>query len=126
LSLYRRAAKRDEAEPAVVERLRQLGASVRHLSGRDVADLLIGWRGQTHLAEVKTGRAKLKPGQAEFARTWRGAPVATLRTPDEATAWLLGLDEDTARLLGLNVPPVVERVASAEELALRWVPIERG
>jgi Holliday junction resolvase len=91
VSLYRRAAKRDDAEGPVVNRLRQLGATVSRVSGKDTPDLIVGFRGLTHLAEVKTGRAKLKPGQAEFARTWRGSPVATLRTPDDATAWLLSL-----------------------------------
>jgi Holliday junction resolvase len=110
MALYRRAAKRDDAEPAVVERLRQLGASVARVSGEDTPDLLVGWRGHTYLAEVKTGKAKLKPGQAEFARAWRGSPIATLRTPQEATDWLLGL----AR------PPVVERVLDQDEVAAVW------
>jgi Holliday junction resolvase len=94
----------------VVERLRQLGASVARVSGEDTPDLLVGWRGRTYLAEVKTGKAKLKPGQAEFARTWRGSPVATLRTPQEATDWLLGLAH----------PPVVDRVLDGDEVAAIW------
>ena len=90
MSLYRRAAKRDDAEPEVVEALTQLGASVVRLSGRDVPDLLIGWRGITLAAEVKTGKAKLKPGQASFQARWSGSPVAVLRNATDATRWLLG------------------------------------
>lgn len=98
MSLHRRAAKRDDAEGAIVEALTQLGARVVRLSGKDMPDLLIGWKGHTYLAEVKTGRARLKPGQATFAQTWNGHPIAVLRTPDEAVSWLLGLAPHQVRL----------------------------
>lgn len=95
----RRAAKRDASEPSIVKVLRALNASVEFLSGEDIPDLLVGYRGQTHLAECKTPGARAtgrkmretKAGQDDFAKTWRGAPVARLRTPQEAQDWLLSL-----------------------------------
>jgi len=113
MSLHRRAAKRDDSEASIVDRLKALGAGVVRVSGENVPDLLIGWRGMTLLAEVKTGKAKLKPGQVEFASNWRGAPVATLRTPEQAQDWLLSQGN------------VVVRVATAEQLACAWHDAER-
>lgn len=93
MSHYRRASggRRDTAEPAIIERLQMLGASVVQLSGTDVPDLAVGFRGITALAEVKTGKAKRQKGQETLAKLWRGAPVALLRTPEDAQAWLFSL-----------------------------------
>jgi len=84
VSLHRRAAKRDLTEPVIVLALMQAGFSVTRISGADVPDLLIGRNGITTLAEVKTGKAKLKPGQAKFAAEWRGAKPLVLRSLDDA------------------------------------------
>jgi hypothetical protein len=81
-------ARRDEAEPGVVKAFESGGATVRKLNGRDVPDLLVGFLRETHLVEVKTSNAKLRPGQAEFARTWLGSPVVVARTPAQARKWL--------------------------------------
>ena len=109
MSLYRRAAKRDDAEPAVVDELTRRGAKVTRLSGIGVPDLLVSFRGRWLLAEVKTGKAKARPTQDQFRRRHAPAPVATLRTPAEAVAWLLA------------EVPVVERVMDSDALKRRWV-----
>jgi hypothetical protein len=80
--------RRDDAEPAVVKAYEAGGASVKKISGKDVPDLLVGFLSETHLVEVKTNRAKLRDGQAEFARTWLGSPVVVARTPAQARKWL--------------------------------------
>lgn len=84
----RRAAKRDTAEPAVVDAFRKAGCSVTHAD--QPCDLLVGLHGVTHLVEVKTGTTGYGKGlngnQAEWARTWRGSPVEIVRTPDDALA----------------------------------------
>lgn len=95
MSLSRRNPKRDTAEPAIVERLRQLGAWVQPLSGSNVPDLLVRFKGVNHLVEVKTGRAKLRPGQQAAALVWGWV---TLRDPEEATSWLLGLAPHQVRM----------------------------
>lgn len=84
----RRAAKRDTAEPLVVEASRAAGCSVERTD--KPCDLLVGFAGVTHLVEVKTGTkgygAALNSNQADFARDWRGSPVQIVRTADEALA----------------------------------------
>jgi hypothetical protein len=87
-------AKRDDSEKAIVERLEHLGAQVCRLSGKDIPDLLVLHRGTLHLVEAKTGKARLKPGQATFAAVW---PVTILRDAEEATEWLLGLGAHAVR-----------------------------
>jgi hypothetical protein len=73
-----------------VETLRQVGATVQplHAVGGGVPDLLVGFRGQTYLIEVKDGRKppsarKLTPDQVEWHSAWRGQ-VAIAEWPDDA------------------------------------------
>lgn len=82
----RRAARKDASQSAIVAALRGAGASVWDI-GRPV-DLLVGFRGQTFAVEVKTpgtsyGR-KLNQNQQDFADAWRGGPVLTVSTPEQA------------------------------------------
>jgi hypothetical protein len=90
----RRAARRDKSEPLIIEALRAAGCSVERVS--QPVDLLIGYRGRTYLAEVKTprkdgGRDRLQDGQSEFIADWRGAPVPVFRSVDDALWWMRGV-----------------------------------
>jgi hypothetical protein len=84
----RRAARRDQAEPGVVKAFLAAGCSVER-ADRPV-DLLVGYRGVTHLVEVKTGSKgygkALNGNQQAFADTWRGEPIEVVRTADDALA----------------------------------------
>jgi len=95
------AYHKDTAHKPVVTALRAIGATVQALHGKDVPDLLVGYRGQTFLLEVKTAGAEtldkrngrtyrrttqLSEGQREWAERWRGGPVAVVHTPEEAIA----------------------------------------
>lgn len=82
--VVRRAAKRDATEPAIVEALRRCGWSVQPISVADAPDLILGKCGRTYLAEVKTAKGRVKPGQAEWHRKWEGADVVILRSVDDA------------------------------------------
>lgn len=84
MSIHRTAAKRDSTEPAIRAALEGVGASVYPLSGEDIPDLLVGFRGDTYLIEVKARKGKLTDGQRVFADDWRGGAVGTARTVDEA------------------------------------------
>lgn len=86
MPMPRYAAKRDQSEPGIVSALKQAGASVWRLD--TPVDLLIGIRGKTFLAEVKTGKAGLRIGQAEFSEQWRGNQIPVLRDPEQAVQWL--------------------------------------
>lgn len=62
----------DANQPAIVQALRDCGASVDIIG--DPVDLLVGWRGENFLMEVKASeKAKLRPSQEAFFRAWRGS-----------------------------------------------------
>lgn len=87
----RRAAHVDRNQPQIVDALRKVGASVQHLHqvGKGCPDLLVGFRRQTFLLEVKpdvTTTRDRNPNALEemWHRIWRGLPVAVVHTPEEA------------------------------------------
>ena len=83
----RRRGKPDGNQAEIVEAYRGVGASVLSLAGLgdDAPDLLVGFR-LNYLVEVKNpdGRDRLSDGQKVFHATWRGWPVAVVRTTEEA------------------------------------------
>jgi len=95
MSLFRRAAKRDSAEAAIVDALRKAGWSVESWSQRNCPDLVLSRHGVTLLAEVKTGRKKLRPGQQDWIAQWQGR-VVVLRSVEDALR-LGGTGDDALR-----------------------------
>lgn len=88
----RRAAHQDSTHKPVVLALRAAGATVCRISSPEAGlpDLLVGFTGRTFLLEVKGPNTRVEPEQLVWHRTWRGAPVHVVRTPEEALA-VLGL-----------------------------------
>jgi hypothetical protein len=82
----RHPPKRDSSEKEIIAVLRAAGCTVYQVGGKDVPDLVIGMRGRNVVAEVKTGNAKLRPGQAAWAEAWRGDKPVVLRSVDDALA----------------------------------------
>ena len=82
------AKKRDANEAVIVDLLRKSGASV-YLTDQPT-DALLGFRGETTLAEFKTGKRKLNANQARFVEEWRGSAVVVMRTPEDAIDWING------------------------------------
>ncbi len=87
----RRAAKVDANQTQVVTALRAAGAVVHSLAavGNGVPDLLVAFRGQTILMEVKDGakipsKQKLTPDQVDFHREWIGGSLSVVDGPDAA------------------------------------------
>ena len=70
----RTAAKIDKNQPAIVERLKSMGASVQTLAqvGKGTPDLLIGFDGLNILIEVKEVKGKLTADQTSWHRDWKG------------------------------------------------------
>lgn len=87
----RRKAKRDTAEKGIVKALRGVGASVDFINAENIPDLIVGFRGVNYLIEVKTGKAKLKQGQADWHDEWIGQ-CAVARTPNEALRIIGAID----------------------------------
>lgn len=81
----KRAAKRDENEKPIIKALEKVGAIVQQISETDAPDLLVGFRGQNYLLEVKNpdNYGKLRPGQLKWHAVWEGQ-VCTVETIDEA------------------------------------------
>lgn len=89
MSMPRYGAQRDASEPAIVAVLERVGFSVYRLD--KPVDLLCGYRGRNYLIEVKTGTKgygkRLNANQQSFADDWRGSPVFTLHSIDDAVAF---------------------------------------
>lgn len=81
----RRAARIDANHTIIVNALRQVGASVQDLAnvGKGCPDLIVGYRGNNYLIEVKMKRGKATLAQLEWHGAWRGQ-VAVVRSVDEA------------------------------------------
>lgn len=100
------ARQRDANEPAIVRALQAVGASVSKQNEKGAPDLLVGFRGETFLLEVKrataSGRPKrTQPGrrleserktderglldsQQKWWESWKGRPPVVVTTPAEA------------------------------------------
>lgn len=83
--------RRDANQRRIVQALRDVGASVAITAGagNGLPDLIVGWRGTTHLFEVKDGekpasQRKLTPAEAYFVEHWRGRPVVIVESVDDA------------------------------------------
>ena len=87
----RRASKIDANQTAVVSALRAAGATVQSLAavGVGVPDLLVGYRNNTLLMEVKDGSKvpsarRLTPDQLEWHSKWLGGALAVVDGPEAA------------------------------------------
>ena len=68
--------RRDENHKAIVEGLRQYGATVQDLGdvGGGCPDILVGWRGRNYLIEIKRdSKAKLNKTQENWHAGWKGS-----------------------------------------------------
>ncbi len=80
----RRAAKVDANQDPIVSAYRAVGASVQSMAslGKGVPDLLVAYRGQVWVIEVKGPKGTLTPDQVKWIGEWK-APVHIVRTPDD-------------------------------------------
>ena len=81
----RRAAKIDRNHVEIVAALRGVGASVQDLAavGKGCPDLLVGYRGQNYVIEVKAPKGASTPAQVAWHAEWRG-DVRIVRSVDDA------------------------------------------
>jgi hypothetical protein len=83
----RRAARIDSTHTEIVRTLRQLGVAVENI--KKPVDLLVCYRGETSLMEVKGTDGRLTKDQVEFIARWPGK-VHIVRTPDDAIRAIMG------------------------------------
>ncbi len=84
------AARIDDNQPAMVKGLREMGCTVQHLHtlGQGCPDILVGFRGDNYLMEIKDGsktrsRRKLTDDEARWHDEWRGQ-VSIVKNLNEA------------------------------------------
>lgn len=85
-----RNAKADANQPKIVGMLRTVGCTVQHLHtvGKGCPDILVGYRGQNYLMEIKDGDKppsdqKLTAPELAWHESWRGK-VHVVRNEREA------------------------------------------
>jgi len=91
----RRNGRTDANQSEIVRALRAVGCSVYslHRVGGGCPDLLVGYRGQTFLLEVKHPQGILTPDQIDWHADWRGQ-VAVVHSPEEALQVVGALESD--------------------------------
>ena len=83
----RRAARIDSTHTEIVRGLRQLGVAVENI--KKPVDLLVWYRGEYSLVEVKGSHKELTKDQVEFIARWPGK-IHIVRTLDEAIRAVIG------------------------------------
>ena len=86
----RRAARIDSNQPEIVQALRDVGASVAltHQLGGGFPDLVVGYRANNFLIEIKDGskppsKRQLTEDEKDFHAAWRGK-IEIANSVDEA------------------------------------------
>ena len=76
--------RRDTAQAPMVEELKQRGYSVLDISqvGGNAPDLVVSKNGFTFMIEVKTGKARARQGQQNFAQEWRGLIITASKAQE--------------------------------------------
>jgi hypothetical protein len=88
--MLRTASRVDGNQASIVRALRAVGAYVLHTHQlKNCFDILVGYRGRTHLMEIKDpaqppSARQLTPGEAKFREEWRGTPYHVVETADQA------------------------------------------
>jgi hypothetical protein len=81
----------DANQREIVEALRGIGATVQHLHevGKGCPDILVGYRGNNWLFEIKSKAGKMTPDEITWHNEWRGR-VLTIRSHRTAIDYLTG------------------------------------
>jgi hypothetical protein len=98
----RRASKVDANQDQIVSVLRAYGATVQSLStvGNGCPDLLVGYKNQTFLMEIKDGqkvpsKKQLNDLQVKWHSNWNGGTLALVDSPESALKMIKVANENT-------------------------------
>jgi hypothetical protein len=85
----RRAARRDDNEKDIIKAMREAGAYVKVINDEGLFDLLVNYRGETMLIEVKDGAKppsarRLTEAEAKFHNEWPGSDLYIVNSVEEA------------------------------------------
>ena len=104
----RRANRVDDNQNDIVAALRKAGATVRVISqGDGIPDLLVGFKGETLLFEVKDGNKPpsartLTDAEKKFFMEWTGGICAIVESVDHALKLLEGIEQMRGKQLPLS------------------------
>ena len=89
----RRAARRDDNEQDIIKAMRAEGAYVKQINDEGLFDLLVSYRGETLLIEVKDGAKppsarRLTDAELKFHEEWPGSDLFIITSVEEAIALL--------------------------------------
>ena len=89
----RRAARRDDNEKEIVAAMREAGAYVKAINDEGLFDLLVSYRGETMLIEVKDGAKpqsarRLTEAEQKFHDEWPGSDLYIVNSVEEALSLL--------------------------------------
>ena len=89
----RRAARRDVNEGDIIKAMRAEGAYVKVINDEGLFDLLVSYRGETLMIEVKDGAKppsarRLTEAEQKFHDEWPGADLYIVNSVEEALALL--------------------------------------
>ena len=94
----RRPNRIDDNQNDIVAALRKAGAYVRIISqGEGIPDLLVGFKGETMLMEVKDGNKPpsartLTDAEKKFFDEWRGGLLVVVDSVEDALRMLEGIE----------------------------------
>lgn len=88
------ARKADMNQPTIVKALRGVGAKVIHLHelGHGVPDVLVLYRGEMYLLEIKMPGCHLTPDEQVFFKEWESGQVHVVTSPESALMAIGALD----------------------------------
>jgi len=89
----RRAARRDDNEKEIIAAMREAGAYVKVINDEGLFDLLVSYRGETMLIEVKDGAKppsarRLTEAEQKFHDEWPGSDLYIINSVEEALSLL--------------------------------------
>jgi hypothetical protein len=89
----RRAGRRDSNEQDIIKAMREAGAYVKQINDEGLFDLLVSYRGETLLVEVKDGSKppsarRLTDAEAKFHNEWPGSDLFIINSVEEALSLL--------------------------------------
>jgi hypothetical protein len=89
----RRAARRDDNEKEIIAAMREAGAYVKAINDEGLFDLLVSYRGETMLIEVKDGAKppsarRLTEAEQKFHDEWPGSNLYIINSVEEALSLL--------------------------------------
>lgn len=89
----RRAARRDTNEGDIIKAIRAEGAYVKVINDEGLFDLLVSYRGETLMIEVKDGAKppsarRLTEAEQKFHEEWPGSNLHIVTSAEEAVALL--------------------------------------